>query len=146
MLARLGLIGVLALVLLAVLWIGRDDTPGAPVKTKLGTTTQGRTFKLGLDAKDRPAAFSTDIAAVCASGTTISMPWDPAARDGIRFERHGDRLHVEESDTGYKLAMDAQVAHDGGLRGTLLLVVHVRPKGKPAFDCTSPHVRFFAGR
>lgn len=146
MLARLGLIGVLALVLVAVLWIGRDDTPGAPVKTKLGTTTQGRAFKLGLDAKDRPSAFSTDVAAICPSGTTISMPWDPSVRDGIRFERRGDRLHVAERDTGYELAMDGRVAGDGGLRGTLLLVVHVRPKTKPAFDCTSPHVRFFAGR
>lgn len=136
----------LVLVLAAALWFGRgDDAPGKPVTTKLGTTTQGREFRLGLDAHGHPSAFSTQLVARCPGGHLITMPWAPTAASGVRFDRDGDKLHVGEHGEGWKLALDGTVAKDGSARGTLSLIVHVTPKTKPAFDCASPHVRFFAG-
>jgi hypothetical protein len=135
----------LAAVLAAALLIGRDHAAGKPVTTKLGATTQGREFKLGLDAKGRPAAFDTTLLANCPTGRQIGMPWNPADGDPVRFERDGDRLRVQESGDGWKLVLDGRTTEAGGLRGGLSLVVHVTPKTKPAYDCTSPNVRFFAG-
>jgi hypothetical protein len=136
----------LAAVLAAVLFLGHgDDAVGKPVSTKLGVTTQGRQFKLGLDSNGRPAAFSTQLVALCANGNMISMPWDPAAADGVKFARNGDKLHVQETGDGWKLALDGTVAEDGSMRGNVSLLVHITPKSKPAYDCTSPHVRFTAG-
>ena len=136
----------LVLVLVAVLLLDRGgDEPGKPVTTKRGVTTQGREFKLGVDSHGRPAAFSTQLVALCPNGNMIGMPWDPAAAEGVPFERHGDKLHVGETGDGWKLALDGTVAKDGSTRGTASLIVHITPKSKPAYDCTSPHVRFFAG-
>jgi hypothetical protein len=136
----------LAAVLALVLLLGRgDDAAGKPVTTKRGVTTQGREFKLGVDSKGRPSAFSTQIVALCPNGNMVGMPWDPSAADGIPFDRKGDKLHVHESGDGWKLALDGTVAKDGSTRGTVSLAVHITPKSKPAFDCKSPHVRFFAG-
>jgi hypothetical protein len=137
------LVAVLAL----VLFLGRGgDAAGKPVTTKHGVTTQGREFKLGVDAHGRPSAFSTQLVALCPNGNQIGMPWDPSVAEGVRFQRDGDKLHVQESGQGWKLALDGTVAEDGSTRGNVSLVVHVTPKTKPAFDCSSPHVRFFAGR
>jgi hypothetical protein len=136
----------LVLVLAVALWLGRgDDAPGKPVTTKLGVTTQGREFRLGLDAHGRPSMFSTQLVASCPNGHLITMPWTPTAASGVPFERDGDELRVGEQGKGWKLALDATVAKDGSARGTVSLIVHVTPRTKPAFDCTSPHVRFFAG-
>ena len=135
----------LAALLVAALLLGRDEAAGKPVTTKFGTTTQGREFRLGLDKKGRPAKFSTWIIASCPTGRTIGMPWDPADGDPVRFKRDGDRLHVQESGDGWKLQLDGTMDDRGGIRGTVSLVVHVTPKTKPAYDCTSPHVRVFAG-
>jgi hypothetical protein len=135
----------LVVALAAVLLLGRDHAAGKPVTTKLGATTQGREFKLGLDKKGRPAAFDTALLAICPSGRTIGMPWSPTDGDPVRFERDGDRVRVQESGDGWKLALDGRMTDGGGLRGAVSLVVHVTPKTKPAYDCASPHVRFFAG-
>ena len=136
----------LAALLIAVLLLGRgDDAAGKAVSTKLGATTQGREFKLGLDAKGRPAAFATEIIALCPNHTTVGMPGDPDAQDGVAVERDGDRLRVKESGDGWALTLDGTVREGGALRGTLSLVVHIRPKRGASYDCTSPHVRFFAG-
>jgi hypothetical protein len=134
------------LVLAAVLLLGRgDDRPGKPVTTKRGVTTQGREFKLGVDSHGRPSAFATQIVSLCPNGNMIGMPWDPSASDGVPFRRDGDKLHVEETGDGWKLALDGTVAKDGSTRGDVSLIVHITPKSKPAYDCRSPHVRFFAG-
>jgi hypothetical protein len=141
-LSILPLVAVLAL----VLFLGHgDDAAGKPVTTKRGVTTQGREFKLGVDSHGRPSAFSTQIVALCANGNTIGMPWDPSVAGGVPFARDGDELHVEETGDGWKLSLDGTVAQDGSTRGTVSLVVHITPKSKPAYDCRSPHVRFFAG-
>lgn len=134
-----------AAVLAAVLWLGRDHAAGKPVTTKLGATTQGREFKLGLDAKGRPAAFDTTLLAMCPTGRQIGMPWNPSDGDPVHFKWSGDRVHVAESGDGWRLALDGTKTPAGGLRGGISLVVHVTPKTKPAYDCTSPNVRFFAG-
>lgn len=141
-LAILPLVLILALVLFAE---RGDGAPGKPVTTKRGVTTQGRAFTLGVDSHGRPAAFSTQLVALCPNGNIITMPWDPSAADGVPFERDGDKLHVAESGQGWKLSLDGTVAKGGSTRGTVSLVVHITPKSKPAYDCTSPHVRFFAG-
>jgi hypothetical protein len=136
----------LAALLIAVLLLGRgDDAVGKAVSTKLGATTQGREFRLGVDAEGRPSRFSTQITALCPNDTTIGMPWDPDSQDGIPFRRERDRLHVAESGDGWKLSLDGTAGAGGGLRGTLSLVVHITPKRGAPYDCTSPHVRFFAG-
>jgi hypothetical protein len=142
---RLAIVPLVA-VLAAILFLGRgDDAVGKPVTTKLGVTTQGRQFKLGLDSKGHPSAFATQLVALCPNGNMIGMPWDPAAVDGVRFARDGDRLHVQETGDGWKLSLDGTAAEGGSMRGSLSLVVHIAPKSKPAYDCTSPHVRFSAG-
>jgi hypothetical protein len=136
----------LAALLLAVLLLGRgDDAAGKPVTTKRGVTTQGREFTLGVDSHGRPSAFSTKLLAICPNGSMIGMTWDPSVADGVPFTRDGDSLRVQESGDGWKLSLDGTVAKDGSTRGHVSLIVHITPKSKPAFDCTSPHVRFFAG-
>ena len=135
----------LAALLAAVLLLGRDEAAGKPVTTKYGATTQGRAFELGLDADGRPGAFSTEVSASCPDGTQIAMPWDPSDGDPVPFERDGDRLRVAERGDGWELALDARVGERGGLRGTVSLVVHVKPERRAAFECRSPGVRFSAG-
>src|SRR4051794_11640946 len=137
----------LAAVLALVLFLGRgDDAAGKPVTTKRGVTTQGREFKLGVDSHGRPSAFSTQLLAICPDGSMISMTWDPSVAGGVPFTRDGDNLRVKESGDGWKLSLDGTVAKDRSTRGNVSLIVHVTPKTKPAYDCRSPHVRFFAGR
>jgi hypothetical protein len=143
-LARLSIVP-LAAILVAVLLLGRGEAVGKPVASKLGTTTQGREFRLGLDAKGLAAAFSTEIAAVCPNRNVISMPWDPTDGEDTRFHRHGDELRVQESGDGWKLALDGRSTGGGGIRGTLSLTVHITPEKGAPYDCASPHVRFFAG-
>ncbi len=135
----------LAAVLIAVLLLGREQAVGKPVTTKYGATTQGRQFKLGLDSGGRPAAFDTSIGAVCPRGSLIEMPWSLGRDDNVDFERDGDRLRVHEHGDGWKLALDARMSENGGLRGKLSLVVRIKPKRGTAYDCSSPHVTFTAG-
>jgi hypothetical protein len=136
---------VLALALVAVLLLGRDDAAGKPVTTKLGTTTQGREFKLGVDSHGRVAAFSTQVAALCPTGRFVEVPWDPTDGDPAPFERDGDRVRVREVGEDYELELDGTVDSRGGMRGRMSLVVHVTPRTKPAYDCRSKNLRFFAG-
>jgi hypothetical protein len=143
-LARLALIPLVA-ALAAILLLGRGEAAGKTVTTKLGVTTQGRQFKLGLDAKGRPGTFSTELTALCPTGTQISLPWDPSDGDPVPFDRDGDRLHVQERGDGWELELDGRTTESGGMRGTLSLVMHITPSKRPAFDCRSPHVRFSAG-
>jgi hypothetical protein len=145
LLLRFGFIALLGLVLVAVLWTQRDTTAGKAVTTKYGVTAQGREFKLGIDAKGRTSTFATEVAAICPTGTTISMPWDPTDGDPAPFERHGDRLHVAERGDGWALRLDARVNERGGLRGTVRLDMHLTPKGRSPIDCSSKDVRFSAG-
>jgi hypothetical protein len=74
------------------------------------------------------------------------MPWSADANDGVPFRNAGGKLQVAERGDTYELSLDAAVAKDGGLRGTMELVVHVRPTTRAPFDCVSPRVRFSAGR
>src|SRR5215208_2147198 len=60
--ARLALLP-LVVVLAAVLLLGRGDAAGKTVTTKLGVTTQGREFRLGLDSDGRVSRFSTALSA-----------------------------------------------------------------------------------
>jgi hypothetical protein len=123
-----------------------DQGPGKPVATKHGVTSQGRTFELRVDADGDAVAFDTALAALCPSGRTISMPWSPVDGEAVHFRRDGDRLRVAEWGDGWRLDLDAAESGDGALRGTMQLVVHVRPKTQAAFDCRSPKVRVSAGR
>jgi hypothetical protein len=143
--ARLAIVPLLALLAGAVLLVGRGDAAGEPVSTKLGATTQGREFELGVDAKGRPAAFSTALAALCPTGRFVEVPWDPTDGDPVPFERDGDRVRVREEGEDYELELDGTVDENGGMRGRMWLVVHVTPRTKPAYDCTSRNLRFFAG-
>ena len=143
--ARLAIVPLLALLAGAVLLVGRGDAAGEPVSTKLGATTQGREFELGVDAKGRPAAFSTALAALCPTGRFVEVPWDPTDGDPVPFERDGDRVRVREEGEDYELELDGTVDEKGGMRGRMSLVVHVTPRTKPAYDCTSRNLRFFAG-
>jgi hypothetical protein len=145
LLLRFGFIALLALGLVAVLWMQRDTTAGKVVTTKYGVTTQGRQFKLGIDGKGRTGSFATEVAAICPTGTTIAMPWDPTDGDPAPFERHGDRLHVAERGDGWALRLDARVNEHGGLRGTVRLDMHLTPKGHAPVDCSSKDIGFSAG-
>ena len=135
----------LAAVLAAVLLLGRDEAAGAPVTTKFGATNQGRQFELDLDEDGRAARFDTNVVATCPSGRQIVMQWDPADGDPVRFEHDGDRLRVAERGEGWELALDARSTGPGSLRGTLTLVVHVKPKSRAPFVCAARGVTFFAG-
>ena len=137
---------VLLAVVGAAVTLGRGGGPGKPVATKYGVTSQGRAFELKLDDDAEAVAFDTELAAMCPSGRMVSMPWSPEARDGVPFRTAGGKLHVAERGDTYELALDATVAKDGALRGTMELVVHVRPQTRAPFDCVSPKVRFSAGR
>jgi hypothetical protein len=136
----------LAAVTAAALLLGRDEAAGAPVTTKFGATDQGRQFELDLDEDGRVAAFDTNVVATCPSGRQIVMQWDPGDGDPVRFERDGDRLRVAERGDGWALGLDARRTGAAGLRGTLTLVVHVKPKTRAPFDCAARDVSFFAGR
>ena len=72
------------------------------------------------------------------------MPWDSADGDGVRFRRDGDRLRVAERSELWELELDARFEEDGTLRGTMDVVVRVKPKAQAAFDCVSKDVRFAA--
>src|SRR5215207_6947476 len=135
----------LAAVLAAVLLLGRDQAAGAPVSTKLGTTTQGRQFELSLDKDGKITAFKTLVTATCPNGHKLTLPWDPADGDPVRFAHDGDRVRVAERGEGWRLGLDARGTKRGGLRGTLSLVIHVTPETRPAYDCTATGVRFLAG-
>jgi len=143
--ARLAIVPLVALLVGALLLVARGEASGEPVSTKLGATTQGREFKLGVDAKGRPAAFSTALAALCPTGRFVEVPWDPTDGDPVPFERDGDRLRVREVGEDYELALEGTVDGHGGMRGRMSLVVHVTPRTKPAYDCKSRSLRFFAG-
>jgi hypothetical protein len=143
---RISVLAVLLAVAGAAVTLVRDRGPGEPVATKYGVTSQGRAFELELDDHAEPVAFDTELAAMCQSGRMVAMPWAPEAGDGVRFRRTGSKLHVAERGDTYELALDATVAKDGALRGTMELVVHVRPQTRAAYDCVSPKVRFSAGR
>ena len=143
---RISVLAVLLAVVGAAVTLAPGGDPGEPVATKYGVTSQGRAFELELDADAVPVAFDTELAAICQSGRMVEMPWSAEARDGVRFRRAGGKLHVAERGDTYELALDATVAKDGALRGTMELVVHVRPQTRAAYDCVSPKVRFSAGR
>jgi hypothetical protein len=143
---RISVLAVLLAVVGAAVTLARGGGPGEPVATKYGVTSQGRAFELELDADAEPVAFDTELAAMCQSGRMVEMPWSAKAGDGVRFRRAGGKLHVAERGDTYELALDATVAKDGALRGTMELVVHVRPQTRAAYDCVSPKVRFTAGR
>ena len=143
---RISVLAVLLAVVGAAVTLARGGDPGEPVATKYGVTSQGRAFELELDADAVPVAFDTELAAICQSGRMVEMPWSAEARDGVRFRRAGGKLHVAERGDTYELALDATVAKHGALRGTMELVVHVRPQTRAAYDCVSPKVRFSAGR
>ena len=115
---RISVLAVLLAVVGVVVTLGRDGGRGEPVATKYGVTSQGRAFELELDDDAQPVAFDTELAAMCQSGRMVT----------------------------YELALDATVAKGGALRGTMELVVHVRPQTRAAYDCVSPKVRFSAGR
>jgi hypothetical protein len=135
----------LAAVLVAVLLMATGDKPaGKPVKTKHGSTTQGLAFELGVDDDGRPAAFKTTVVARCPSGRTVAMPWDSADGDGVRFRSDDDRLRVSERGELWELELDGRFDEQGTLRGSLRVLVRVKPKTKPAFDCVSKDVRFTA--
>ena len=146
LLARLSVLALVAVAATAALAIGSDRGPGKPVATKYGVTSQGRAFDLKVDDEGRPVAFSTELAALCPSGRMVSMPWAPKDADGVPFHRSGDALRVSEHSDLWTLKLDGTAAKDGALRGTMTLVVHVEPKTRAPFDCTSPRVRFSAGR
>ena len=135
----------LALVLVAVLVLSaRDEAAGKPVKTRHGITTQGLAFALGVDDQGRPSTISTSLVARCPNGRRITMPWDSVDGDGVRFRRDGDRLRVAERSELWELELDGRFDGKGALRGSLEVVVRVKPKTKPAFDCVSKGVRFSA--
>jgi hypothetical protein len=141
-------ISVLAaiLVVVSVVSLSRlESGPGAPVATKHGVTSQGRTFAVKVDDRGRPVAFDTELAALCPNGRMISMPWSPVDGDAVRFAHAGNATRVAEKGDGWELSLDARRSAGGTLRGTMELVVHVRPKSAAAFDCASPKVRVSAG-
>ncbi len=142
---RISVLAVLLAVLVAAVSFGRGG-PGEPVATKYGVTSQGRAFELKLDADGEPVAFDTELAAMCPTRRMVAMPWSSDSGDGVPFRRSGGALHVAEHGDSYELDLDATVAGDGALRGTMTLVVHVRPKTHAPYDCVSPKVRFSAGR
>ena len=143
---RISVLAAVFVIVAAVSFTRLDRAPGKPVATKYGATSQGRAFSVKVDADGSPVAFDTALSALCPSGRTISMPWSPAAADAVRFNRDGDRLKVAEWGDGWRLELDGRVADGGALRGTMWLVVNVRPKTRAPFDCRSPQVRFSAGR
>jgi hypothetical protein len=137
---------VALLVVVSVVSLSRLDTgPGAPVATNKGVSSQGRTFVVRVDDRGEPVAFDTAVTALCPGGRTISMPWSPVDGEGVRFERDGDALHVAEHGDGWALELDATTSRGGTVRGTMRLVVHVRPTSRAPFDCASPEVRVSAG-
>ena len=135
----------LAVALVAVLLLStHDEAAGKPVEKRHGTTTQGLAFELGVDADGRPSTFSTTLVARCPSGRSISLPWDAADGDGVRFRRDGDRLRVAERSELWELGLDGRFDGKGAVSGSLRVVVRVEPKTKPAFACVSKGVRFTA--
>jgi hypothetical protein len=142
---RLSLL-VLLVVVLAGVSLARGGGPGKPVATKYGVTSQGRAFEVELDADGEPVAFDTELGAMCPTGRMVAMPWSSNSSDGVPFRRSGGKLRVAERGDTYELGLDATVARNGALRGTMTLVVHVRPRTRAPFDCVSPKVRFSAGR
>ena len=143
---RLSVLVLLVAVVSAGMVAMRDRGPGKPVATKYGVTSQGREFAVKVDGDGQPVAFSSEIAALCPSGRMASMPWSPSEADGVPFHRAGDKLTVAERGELWELELDGTVAKDGALRGTMSLVLHVKPKTRAPYDCTSPRVRVSAGR
>jgi hypothetical protein len=143
---RISLLAVLLAIVGAAVTFGRGGGPGEPVATKHGVTSQGRAFELKLDDDAQAVAFDTELAAMCPSGRMVSMPWSSDSRDGVPFRSSGGKLRVTERGDTYELSLDATVAKDGALRGTMRLVVHVRPKVRAPYDCVARRVRFSAGR
>jgi len=134
-------------VVVTVLSLSRLDTgPGKPVVMKYGATSQGQKFQVQIDDDGRPVAFATSLTAICPDGHMVPMPWSPADGEAVHFKRDGDRLRVAEWGDGWRQELDAQVGRGGSVRGTMTLVVHVRPKTRAPFDCASPKVRVTAGR
>ena len=134
------------LVVVSVVSLSRLETgPGKPVATKYGATSQGQRFAVRIDDGGRPVAFDTSLSAVCPDGRMVPMPWSPKDGDAVHFRRDGDRLTVAEWGDGWRQELDATVAKGGSLRGTMSLVVHVRPKTRAPYDCRSPKVRVSAG-
>ena len=142
---RLSLLLLLVVVLVGVS-LARGGGPGEPVATKYGVTSQGRAFEVKLDADGEPVAFDTELGAMCPTGRMVAMPWSSDSSDGVPFRRSGGKLRVAERGDTYELGLDATVARNGALRGTMTLVVHVRPRTRAPFDCVSPKVRFSTGR
>jgi hypothetical protein len=143
---RISVLAVLLAVLVAAVSLARGGGPGEPVATKYGVTSQGRAFEVELDADGAPVAFDTELGAMCPTGRMVAMPWSSDSGDGVPFRRSGAKLRVAERGDTYELGLDATVARNGALRGTMTLVVHVRPRTRAPFDCVSPKVRFSAGR
>jgi hypothetical protein len=142
---RLSLL-LLLIVVLAGVSLARGGGPGEPVATKYGVTSQGRAFEVKLDADGEPVSFDTELGAMCPTGRMVAMPWSSDSSDGVPFRRSGGKLRVAERGDTYELGLDATVTGNGALRGTMTLVVRVRPRTRAPFDCVSPKVRFSAGR
>ena len=141
---RLAIVPLAAVLVVVVLMATRDEAAGKPVETRYGQTTQGREFKLGVDEEGRPSTFNTTIVARCPSGRTISMPWDSADGDGVRFRRDDETLRVVERGKLWELELDGRFDDEGTLTGSMRVLVRVRPETKPAFECVSKDVRFTA--
>ena len=141
---RLAILPLVAVLVVVLALSGGAQTAGKPVETRQGSTTQGQTFELGIDDEGRASTFSTTVVTRCPSGREVSMPWDSADGDGVRFRRDGDRLRVVERSELWELELDGRFDEKGTLRGTMDVVVRVKPKTEAAFDCVSKDVRFTA--
>jgi hypothetical protein len=141
---RLAILPLAAALVAVLLLSSHDEAAGKPVKKRHGITTQGLPFELGVDAEGRASTFSTTLVARCPSGHTVTMPWDSADGEGVRFRRDGDRLRVAERSKLWELVLDGRFDEKGSLSGSLRVVVRVKPKTKPAFACASKNVRFTA--
>ena len=141
---RLAILPLAAALVAVLLLSSHDEAAGKPVEKRYGITTQGHPFELAVDAEGRASTFSTSVVARCPSGHAVTMPWDSADGDGVRFRRDGDRLRVAERSKLWELELDGRFDDKGAVSGSLRVVVRVKPKTKPAFSCASKNVRFTA--